>query len=97
MCVMGSCLELISSLVWIPSLQVILYHDDVEICNPLGASVKAQAWCIYFTLGNLQPRNRSLLHAIQLLALAKTTTVIQSYDIDTILEPFMQSIKNWKM
>jgi hypothetical protein len=46
MCVMGSCLELISSLVWIPSLQVILYHDDVEICNPLGASVKAQAWLV---------------------------------------------------
>lgn len=92
---MESCLELISSL-RIPSLQVILYYDDVEICNPLGASVKAQAWCIYFTLGNLQSRNRSLLHAIQLLALAKTA-VIQSYNIDTILEPFMQSIKNWKM
>lgn len=33
-----------------------------------------------------------MLHTIQLVALAKTT-VIQSYGIDKILEPFMQSIK----
>ena len=46
----------------------------------------------YFTLGNILPRNRSLLHSIQLLAIAKTS-IIQLYGIDVILETFMTSIK----
>ena len=46
----------------------------------------------YFTLGNLLPRNRSLLHSIQLVALVKSS-IIQLYGIDVILEPFMESIR----
>jgi hypothetical protein len=49
----------------------------------------------YFTLGNLKPRNRSLLHAIQLVALAKTS-VIETYGINVILELFMASIRKLK-
>ncbi|XP_062499071.1 uncharacterized protein LOC134176418 [Corticium candelabrum] len=75
------------------ALQVILYYDDLEICNPLGSSVKKhKLGAFYFTLGNILPRNRSLLHSIQLLAIAKTS-IIQLYGIDVILETFMTSIK----
>lgn len=93
------------------ALQIILYYDDLEVCNPLGSSVKkhklgkdfkSYSLCLramlymfvgafYFVLGNLSPRNRSLLHSIQLVALAKTS-LIQSYGIDVILQPFMESI-----
>lgn len=78
------------------ALQIILYYDDLEICNPLGASVKKhKIGAFYFTLGNLKPRNRSLLHAIQLVALAKTS-VIETYGINVILELFMASIRKLK-
>lgn len=95
------------------ALQIILYYDDVEICNALGANVKKHKvgrvsviiaglilffmsacgilGAFYFILGNLRPRNRSLLHTIHLVALVKTS-VIQSYGINEILKPFMTSI-----
>lgn len=30
------------------SLQIILYYDDVEVCNPLGASVKKHKLGMFF-------------------------------------------------
>jgi hypothetical protein len=41
---------------------------------------------------NIKPAKRSTLKATQLVAIAKTK-VIESYHIDTILEPFMESVK----
>ena len=52
-------------------------------------------YCIglfYFTLGNIHPKYRALLHTIQLLCVVETH-VLEKYSINQVLEPFMQDIK----
>ena len=52
-------------------------------------------YCIgmfYFTLGNLSPKYRSHLPNIQLVAIAKST-MISSYGMDRILQPFVDDVK----
>ena len=43
---------------------------------------------VYFTLGNIQPSLRSDIHDIQLLLVAKYTSV-EEFGIDKILEPLI--------
>jgi hypothetical protein len=45
----------------------------------------------YYTLGNIQPRYRSQLKAIQLLAIVKRS-VMNKYGVNAILEPIMNEI-----
>ena len=47
---------------------------------------------VYYTLGNISPKYRSQLDAIQLLAIA-TSPVIKRYGIDAILEPFLDDLQ----
>jgi hypothetical protein len=47
---------------------------------------------IYYTLGNIHPKHRSQLDAIQLLSIA-TCPVIKKHGIDAILEPFLDDLK----
>jgi hypothetical protein len=46
----------------------------------------------YYTLGNLSPKYRSSLKAIQLLAVLKTTDLM-NYGVDAVLDPIMDDIK----
>jgi len=46
----------------------------------------------YYMLGNISPRLRSRVSGIQLLALAKYTTVVE-FGIDKILQPVVQDIR----
>ena len=46
----------------------------------------------YYTLGNLDPKLRSTLDSIFLLAIAKVTA-IQAHGIDVILEPFVEAVQ----
>lgn len=46
---------------------------------------------VYYVLGNIQPRLRSSVHGIQLLLLAKYTT-LEEYGKDTILDPFVEDL-----
>jgi hypothetical protein len=48
---------------------------------------------IYFTIGNIAPKHRSQLNAIQLLAIA-TSPIIKKYGIDALLEPFMEDLQS---
>ena len=96
-------------------LQLFLYFDEVEICNPLGSKRKKHklgkliaymsSKCLtftrtsfliigffYFTLGNLMPRYRSSLSAIQLLGIVKRSIMIE-YGMNAILQPFVNDIK----
>ncbi|XP_065893395.1 uncharacterized protein [Dysidea avara] len=58
------------------ALQIFLYYDDVEVCNPLGSSKgKHKLAAFYFGLGNITPSKRSKLKGIQLLALCKSRTL----------------------
>jgi hypothetical protein len=54
------------------ALQLILYTDEIEICNPLGSYTRAnKLLMVYYSLGNIDPKFRSKLAAIRLLAIAK--------------------------
>ena len=47
---------------------------------------------VYYTLGNINPKYRSQLDAIQLLAIA-TSPVIKKYGIGAVLEPFLDDLQ----
>ena len=46
----------------------------------------------YYTLGNISPKHRAVLNAIQLVAVVKHS-LVNEYGIDKIIEPFMEDIK----
>ncbi|XP_061747842.1 uncharacterized protein LOC133549871 [Nerophis ophidion] len=66
------------------ALQLILYTDEIELCNPLGSRAnKNKLLLIYYTLGNINAKYRSRLAAIRLLAMVKSKNLSC---IDKILE-----------
>lgn len=72
---------------------LMLYSDEVEICNPLGAKRGVhKLLAVYFTLLNLHPRHRSQLRSIYLVLLVKYEDV-QQYGLDVILKPFISDLK----
>ena len=74
------------------ALQIIAFYDELEVCNPLGSHVKKhKVGIILFTLGNIDPKFRSTLRVIHLIAIA-TAPIIQKYGIDAIMEPFIQDL-----
>jgi hypothetical protein len=47
------------------ALQIHLYFDELEVCNPLGSrALKHKLGLFYYTLGNIRPELRSTLMAI---------------------------------
>ena len=71
------------------SLQILAYYDELEVCNPLGTHTKKhKLGIILFTLGNIPPRYRSTLRAINLIACAEHPVILK-HGIDCILEPFI--------
>lgn len=75
------------------NLQIILYYDDVEICNPLSSKSKIhKLGMFYWSLGNIKPEFRSSLRSINLLAIVKTQ-YIRKYGLDAFLTPFVEEIK----
>ncbi len=67
------------------ALQIILYSDDIEICNPLGSHAsKNKLLMFYYTLGNINPKYRSKLASIRLLAIAKKSD-LSHCGVDAIL------------
>lgn len=68
------------------ALQLILYTDEIELCNPVGSRAnKNKLLLIYYTLGNINPKHRSRLAAIRLLAMVKSKD-LSHCGIDKILE-----------
>ena len=54
------------------SLQIIAYYDELEFVNLIGSYVKKhKLGCLFFTLGNIRPKYRSSLKAINLVYLSK--------------------------
>lgn len=45
----------------------------------------------FFSLGNIEPKNRSAIHTIQLVAVVRTE-LIEKYGINEILKPFVKDI-----
>ena len=74
------------------ALQIILYHDEVEICNPLGTHTgKHKVDLYYYTLGNICPKHRSKLCAIRLLAIVKAEDVSR-YGQNKVLTPIINDL-----
>lgn len=74
------------------ALQLILYTDEIEICNPLGSHAsKNKLLMVYYTLGNIDPKYRSKLAAIRLLAMAKANYLTQC-GVDVILERIQKDL-----
>ncbi len=60
------------------ALQIVLYTDEIEICNPLGPfASKNKLLMVYYTIANMNPKYRSKLPAIRLLAMARSVDLCQ--------------------
>ncbi|CAN7999370.1 unnamed protein product [Ixodes hexagonus] len=71
---------------------ILLYSDEVEICNPLGPKRGVhKLLAVYFTLLNLHPRHRSQLRFIYLVLLVKYDDV-QKYGLSNILSPMISDL-----
>ncbi|EEC05529.1 hypothetical protein IscW_ISCW024262, partial [Ixodes scapularis] len=84
--------EKLSGLISNSSLDTIfllLYTDEVEICNPLGAKRGTHKLClVYFSILNLHPRHRSQLRQIHLVLIAKYAD-LQRLGASEILLPLL--------
>ncbi|XP_028415149.1 uncharacterized protein LOC114538196 [Dendronephthya gigantea] len=75
------------------ALQIIIYHDAVEVCNPLGSQAgKHKLDMFYYTLGNFNPKIRSKHCAIRLLGIANAK-LVKKYGYNAILKPIIEDIK----
>lgn len=73
-------------------LQIQLYYDELEVCNPLGSKAKKhKLGILYYTLGNLDPKLRSSLKSIHLLSIAKYELIIR-YGIEELLKPVVHDV-----
>ena len=74
----------------------IIYMYNCIYTNEFNMCTKKHTHCLtvffYYVLGNLSPRLRSSLKAIQLLAVTKCS-VVNKYGSNVILHSFMEDIK----
>ena len=76
------------------SLQIIIFYDDLELCNPLGTHVKKHKLSVVlYILANIHPKYRSSLRSINLL-IAAMFPVVEKHGIDKILEPLVDDLKS---
>ena len=74
------------------TLCIVLYHDELEVCNPLGSNAGVHKLDMYyFTIANLCPKFRSKRCAIHLFAIANAD-LVKKYSIDTIMQPLLDDL-----
>lgn len=74
------------------ALQIILYTEDIEICNPVGSCTsKNKLLMVYYTLGYITPKYRSKLVAVRLLAIAKSADLCHP-GVDVILNRIKEDL-----
>lgn len=75
------------------ALQIILFYDDAEFCNPIGHRTKKHSMGLfYWTLGNFPPSHRSSYSSIFLLAVAKTKH-LKKWGLNNLLCRFISTLK----
>lgn len=75
------------------ALQIFLYSDEIQICNPLGSHAPVNKLLMfYYTLGNIDPKFRSKMAAIRLLAIAKSKD-IRDCGVDVILKRLNEDLQ----
>lgn len=74
-------------------LQLMLYFDDVEICNPLGKGAGThKVGLFYYTVGNLAPIYRARLPAVRLIAIIRRK-VMNNCGIDMVIRRINQDLE----
>uniref|UniRef100_A0A1X7V6K4 Uncharacterized protein n=1 Tax=Amphimedon queenslandica TaxID=400682 RepID=A0A1X7V6K4_AMPQE len=74
------------------SLEILLYYDDLEVCNPLSfRSIVHKIAIFYYTLRNLSPKYCSHNAAIQLVTVTKSS-YLNNYGLEKVLKSFMERI-----
>lgn len=72
-----------------PTIAIILYVDDFEICNPLGTSRKKhKVTAVYWMLAGVPGLLRSSLSSVFLAILCKADDV-KRFGYSTVLEPLL--------
>ena len=76
-----------------PYLQLIIYHDDFNVVNPLGNKVvQYKSSTFYFVLGNIPRKSRSSLCDINLVMIFPAA-LISKYGYQLILQPFLEDLE----
>ena len=74
------------------ALCIVLYHDELEVCNPLGSNAGTHKLDVYYyTIANLCPKYRSKRCAIRLFAIANAD-LVKKYGIDCIMQPLVDDL-----
>ena len=75
-----------------PSIYLILYVDDFEVCNPLGTyRKKHKITAVYWVLANVPPLLRSSLTSIYLAILCKADD-IKRFGYSAVLHPLLKDL-----
>ena len=75
------------------TIELIFYHDDFNVVNPLGnKTVKYKTSAFYFVLGKLPSKYRSKLSDIHLVLLT-SALLVSKYGYGKILQPVLNDIK----
>lgn len=73
-------------------IEIIIFQDAFEVCNPLGSSKKKHKLIgVYMMIGNVPPEYRSNTKNIQLVLLCKES-YIKDFGFDIILKPLIQDL-----
>lgn len=79
------------------TILILLYTDEIEVVNPLGAKRGVhKLLAVYCSLLNIHPKYRLQLHSIYLAMLIKYVHV-QSYGLGTVLQPLVDDLKQLLM
>ena len=74
------------------ALQLILYHDELEIWNALSSYAGIHKLDMYYyMLGNMSPIFHSKYYAIKLSAIANAK-LVKKYRVEKILEPIVEDV-----
>ena len=74
------------------ALCIVLYHDELEVCNPLGSNAGTHKLDMYYyTIANLCPKYRSKRCAVRLFAIANAD-LVKKYGIDYIMQPLVDDL-----
>lgn len=75
-----------------PNILLNIYMDEVQLTDPLGASkLKQKMTGVYFTLLNILPEHRSVLHTIQ-PCLLFNSKILKIVGMDQVLEPLINDL-----
>lgn len=75
------------------ALQIMLYTDEVQLCNTLGSHrFQSKICAFYYVLGNIRPEFRSQTKLMQLALLCRSRD-LKEFGIGAVLQPLLDDLK----